>query len=154
MRIAMMIPGLVAVAILNPSGSASAGIFSHLHQGHAEKPHPTPDPGKPRHICHTFERAGFPNTMANHVQPSNAGDSYGYYVGGGGGHGSGPRCTNEGTYGWDYTGIHFPRKVILGWNHGRKAQGGTGAYKTDGPFEVPNIFEAELPKIHHRGGGE
>jgi hypothetical protein len=150
----MWILGLFAVVTLGVSETASAGIFFHRHHAHDEKPHPTPEPGKPRHFCHTLERAGFPNTLARHVEPTNAGDSHGYYVGGGGGHGSGARCRNEGTFGWDYTGVHFPRKVNLGWNHGRKNQGGTGAYKTDGPFEVPNIFEAELPKIHHREGGE
>ena len=141
---------LAAVVFVIGSASASAGIFFHRHE-HEERPHPTPEPGEKRHFCHNHERAGGPLTLSNHLEPTNAGDFYGYYVGGGGGHGSGTRCREEGTFGWDYTGVHFPRRVILGWNHGTRYQGGSGYYKTDGPFEVPNIFEAELPKIHHHG---
>ena len=138
--------------VLAWSASASAGLFFHRHGGdHQERSHPTPDRGEPRHFCHDDDRAGNPRCLANHLQPSDAGDSYGYYVGGGGGHGSGPRCREEGTYGWDYTGIHFPRRVLLGWNHGRRTQGGTGYYHTDGPREIPNIFAIDLPK-HHKDG--
>lgn len=49
---------------------------------------------------------------------------------------------NEGTWGWDYRGWIIPRRVNLLWWHGRRAQGGPGAYKTDGPF---------LPHLHHEG---
>lgn len=148
-----------AVAMAMFSSSANAGGFLfHRHDAHCEhheRPHPTPEPGAKRHICHTHERVGFPLLLRNHLEPTNAGDSYGYYVGGGGGHGSESRCREEGTYGWDYTGIHFPRRVALGWNHGRKSQGGTGRYQTDGPFEVPNVFAIEHPKVlHHAEGGE
>lgn len=141
--------GLSAAMVMAWAASAPAGIFFH-RRDHGERPHPTPDAGKPRPFCHAHERAGFPLDLRDHLQPTDAGDSHGAYVGGGGGHGSGPRCRQEGTFGWDYTGIHVPRRVFLGWNHGRRYQGGTGAYATDGPFEVPNIFEAELPKLHHR----
>jgi hypothetical protein len=39
----------------------------------------------------------------------------------------------EGTWGWDYVGRWLGPDVILGWWHGRRYQGGTGAYQTDGP---------------------
>jgi len=162
MRRSLATTGLATAIALAWAASASAGGW--LFHGkncecfrHDEKPHPTPDPGPKRHFCHTHERAGFPLCLAKHLEPTNNGDSYGYYVGGGGGHGSGPRCRNEGTYGWDYTGIHFPRRVALGWIHGRRYQGGTEAYHTNDPVPVPNVFTPEFRKalIHHEGeGGE
>lgn len=154
MRRAFTIPGVFVALGLAWTGSASAGIFFHHEHEHEERPHPTPEPGEKRHFCHTHERAGSPLCLRKHLEPTNAGDSYGYYVGGDGGHGAGPRCRTEGTWGWDYTGIHLPRRVVLGWNHGLKHQGGAGSYKTDPPIEVPNVFEAELPKVFHHGEGE
>lgn len=38
---------------------------------------------------------------------------------------------DEGTWGWDYAGRWFPSRVALNWWHGRKHQGGEGAYKID-----------------------
>src|SRR5262245_41675295 len=79
-------------------------------------------------------RAGCPQCVAWWARPAD-GQRVGYYVGGGC-----PfrRCADaphpgEGTWGWDYQGWLLPRRVILGWWHGRRYQGGTGAYKTDGP---------------------
>ena len=67
--------------------------------------------------------------------PSDTGHYLGYHVGGGSGHPlrAEPRRVDEGTWGWDYQGWLVPRRVALGWWHGRRYQGGTGAYKTDGP---------------------
>jgi hypothetical protein len=66
------------------------------------------------------------------AQPSDTGAYDGYYVGGGSPcHGDGPG-KEEGTWGWDYPGWCWKSKVALLWSHGR-VQGGTGAYKTDGP---------------------
>jgi hypothetical protein len=60
------------------------------------------------------------------------------YVGGGGSLLSGSqRYTHEGTFGLDYSGHWFHRKVWLLWNHGAKEQGGAGAYATDGPRILP-----------------
>jgi hypothetical protein len=78
-------------------------------------------------------RAGYPHTVASWAKPSDTGRYKGYYVGGGSPcRGEGP-CEEEGTWGWDYCGLCLPSKIALGWWHGRKEQGGTGAYKTDGP---------------------
>jgi len=57
----------------------------------------------------------------------------GYYVGGGLACRGEPRHPTEGTWGWDYEGRFFCRRIWLGWGHGRRYQGGTGAYKIDGP---------------------
>lgn len=67
--------------------------------------------------------------------PSDTGHYFGYYVGGGNGrpHKAESRRDDEGTWGWDYKGWLIPRRVVLGWWHGQRYQGGTGAYKTDGP---------------------
>lgn len=84
---------------------------------------------------HTLERAGNPQIISCIAAPSDTGAYVGYWVGGG--------CPcqrlgdlpepHEGTWGWDYSGRCFLRHVCLLWWHGRCCQGGTGAYKTDGP---------------------
>lgn len=109
-------------------------------------PHPhfegTPPPGNPRCIPHTHERAGFPQWLAGHLQMTKTSGGIGYYVGGGApvGHGD-ARCRHEGTWGWDETGSsHLRHRVILGWWHGRRYQGGQGAYRTDGPHVPDYIY--------------
>jgi hypothetical protein len=65
------------------------------------------------------------------ARPSESPHDIGYYVGGGVGkrHGE-PRRPDEGTWGWDYVGL-LPRRIVLWWGHGRRCQGGTGAYRTE-----------------------
>lgn len=72
--------------------------------------------------------------QARIVLPSDTGHYRVYFLGGGAGNPrkAEPRRPDEGTWGWDYQGL-LPRRIILGWWHGRRAQGGVGAYKTDGP---------------------
>lgn len=142
------IPTLAALLVLGLSGMTALGgeyfpLF-HRHGG-------PPPPGKPRCLPHTYERAGMPQCFRTHLEPTNAGDSCGHYIGGGGGHGSGPRCRQDGTWGWDYVGVHFPRHVFLGWNRNRY-QGGTGAYGTDYPFEVPDVIGAAASHFRTSGG--
>ena len=138
-----------SIMLVGGAAPAAAGEWLHfLH--HGERPHPTPEPGTPRHFCHNHARAGYPCELARHVEPTNAGDYSGCYVGGGGGHGAGPRCREEGTWGWDYTGNHLSPRNFLGWNHGRYVQSGTGYYRTDEPFPVPNVFSQGLfGALHH-----
>ncbi len=110
----------------------------------------TPSPGKPRCIAHTDERAGDPRALSGHPETSATSGGIGYYVGGGVPLGHGPghaRFLDEGTWGWDETGCHlFRRRVILGWSHGRKYQGGTGAYRTDG-HPLPDVYAGANSKI-------
>ena len=67
------------------------------------------------------------------ARPSNSPRQCGYYVGGGAAKGGQPRSLHEGTWGWDYAGLVFPKWIQLDWWHGRRYQGGGGTYKTDGP---------------------
>jgi hypothetical protein len=103
-------------------------LFHRLHN------EGTPPPGKPRDLPHTYERAGYPRLLSDHLEPSATPGGIGYYVGGGASfHHSETRRCEEGTWGWDETGCHlFRHRSILGWFHGRRYQGGTGAYATDG----------------------
>ncbi len=88
----------------------------------------------PRRYCENgFERAGYPQDVACRAQPSDTPAYCGYTVGGGAPHHGEPRYLDEGTWGWDYTGWLFQRRVGLDWFHGARYQGGAGAYKTDGP---------------------
>lgn len=79
-------------------------------------------------------RAGFPEEQARWARPSDTGRYTGYQAGGGARLRKGERpLAHEGTWGWDYEGGLFRRRVIHGWWHGRRYQGGSGAYRTDGP---------------------
>ncbi len=88
----------------------------------------------PRRYCENgFERAGNPQEIACRPHASDTSAYCGYTVGGGAAHHGEPRYLDEGTWGWDYTGWLFQRRVGLDWFHGARYQGGPGAYKTDGP---------------------
>lgn len=78
-------------------------------------------------------RAGFPQFVKAHTLPSNTRAYEGYYVGGSAPFFGEGRYDDEGTFGWDYFGLWFNRRVALNWTHGRRAQGYGGTYKTDGP---------------------
>jgi hypothetical protein len=136
-------------------GLGSAGLILGLLAGVA-RGEPPPDapcaepPAVKLHVpdpCHTFARAGWPNEVACYARPSYSAHDCGYYVGGGAACGGEPRRIDEGTWGWDYCGCLLPHKVFLCWWHGRRCQGGTGAYRTDGPH-FPG--EVHMPKVFHR----
>jgi hypothetical protein len=81
-----------------------------------------------------LHRAGHPECISGLAIPSNTHHYGGYYVGGGLPiRGEAPCSAHEGTWGWDYCGLLFPKRIALNWGHGLRQQGGTGAYKTDGP---------------------
>ena len=88
-------------------------------------------------------RAGHPGRIAWYasysVTPAYAGD----YVGGDTAWfgGCGGRSTDDGTWGVDFVGMILPRRVWLNWSHGRRYQGGVGAYKTDGPHIWKTLSE-------------
>ncbi len=67
--------------------------------------------------------------------PANNSNYVGTYVGGGCARPrrADGRANDEGTWGWDYRGWLIPRDIMHGWWHGRRYQGGTGSYQTDGP---------------------
>jgi hypothetical protein len=78
-------------------------------------------------------RAGCATNIRRVAIPSNTSHYGGYLVGGGLPiKGDGP-FLDEGTFGWDYFGMTIPKRIALNWSHGRRYQGGTGAYRTDGP---------------------
>jgi hypothetical protein len=124
------------------------GFFHRFHRNKEG----TPPPGKPRSIPHTDERAGFPRDFSACLEPSVTPGGIGYHVGGGvpWGHGEGRR-RDDGTWGWDETGTqHFRLRNILGWSGGRKYQGGTGAYRTDGPV-MPDLIYATTSTLNSLG---
>jgi hypothetical protein len=49
------------------------------------------------------------------------------------------RRPEEGTFGYDYTGLYFKRNTWLLWTHGRREQGGLGRYETEGPRVFPEM---------------
>lgn len=127
---------VLAFVAIATCAESQAGVFFHRRRG-------TPPPGNPRSIEHTHHRAGHPLDVSHLAQPSNSPAYVGGYVGGGMALGGDARFPEEGTWGWDYTGKHLPRQVFLRWSHGRRNQGGTGSYRTDGP-PVPDIIGLTL----------
>lgn len=77
-------------------------------------------------------RAGWPECIRERAIPCDTGRYCGYYVGGGSVLHTEGRYLDEGTWGWDYMGLCFRKRVALDWWHGRY-QGGGGQYQTDGP---------------------
>jgi len=156
----------VALALCTGSHTAQAGSFLHRHrckpcvsgvcaeQHEIPYQHPT-DPAAEwaYYSDYTLQRAGNPQCLSHHAAPSTTASYSGYAVGGGSVFCGGPRCAEEGTWGWDYVGGHLPRHVYLRWTHGRRYQAGTGAYKVDGP-EVPNVFTLKLLPHHGEGPAE
>lgn len=83
-----------------------------------------------------FHRAGDPQCTSPLAGPGESPHAVGYYVGGGArvkGWIGEERRPQEGTWGTDYSGCLIRKKIDLRWSHGKRAQGGVGAYRTDGP---------------------
>ena len=139
-------PGQGAKAEENP-GHLGPKVFSRF----VHHKHDTPPPGKKRVIPHTFERAGYPLCLSDHAQPTDSPEYQTYYVGGSAPleHGD-AGCAHEGTFGWDYVGAWYHRRVALGWNHGRHYQSGSGFYRTDGP-PVKDPVATTTTKIRSHG---
>jgi hypothetical protein len=84
---------------------------------------------------------------------SNSHDSGGYVGGGSASWWRGePRTAEEGTWGWDYRTSRLVFDPFLLWWHGRRYQGGTGAYKTDGPCapDLPQMYKAHDKPPHEQ----
>lgn len=93
--------------------------------------------------CEEIERNGNPWNCFCWAKPQVACDYVGYYVGGGAPRRFGrPRCPSEGTWGWDYFGRWYPRRVRLSWFCCPRPQGGEGQYQPDGPRVLETIAES------------
>ncbi len=75
-------------------------------------------------------RSGHPRSLYSWATPSINADYSAWYVGGGAAFFGRGRCSDEGTWGLDYDGIHGHIKNFLNYTGGRR-QGGEGAYETD-----------------------
>jgi hypothetical protein len=130
------------------SGEAPAPLPEGVGEPAAHAPHePLPEKWHVPDPDHTFHRAGYPNIISKWARPTDTGKYCGYYVGGGAAFRGEPRYPCEGTWGWDYCGWHrLPHRVMLCWWHGRKYQGGSGAYKTDGPVFPEPLY---VPQVGH-----
>ena len=98
---------------------------------------PAGEPSKhvwiPRRPVDDDQRTGHPQMVGRGAHPSDTGHYWGGYVGGGAACDGYARRVDQGTWGWDYTGIVIPKRVFLNWWQGTKSQGGASTYKTDGP---------------------
>jgi hypothetical protein len=81
---------------------------------------------------------GEPPGVACYARPSDTGHYIGYRVGGGClCLGDSPR-PGDGAWGWDYRGCIIRKYVALRWCHCGHYQGGSGAYRTVGPTNLPS----------------
>jgi hypothetical protein len=175
MRRHAALTAVLAGLSLGPAGGRAVAGHPHgPHYHHSAEcpacipgvyPDNRPDPGRGpvarkhpyRESDHTMARAGFPLCISPLAEPSYDEKYNGYYVGGGVAfnHGCPPRWPKEGTFGWDYDGYGLcSHRVILGWSRGRLYQGGYGAYETETPFEVPNVFARNPLEHFHKSEAE
>jgi hypothetical protein len=85
------------------------------------------------HRASDYHLSGCPITVRPRAIPSNTRHYGGYWVGGSLPIFGDDPTLEEGTFGWDYFGVLFTKRVDLRFSHGRRYQGGSGQYKTDGP---------------------
>jgi hypothetical protein len=119
--------------IANPStGTSLADDHEHSHK-HVKSTTATP---------HTIRQAGYPYCVSPVSMVSYNEHYSGGYIGGGKFLGGDYPCPHQGTWGWDYTPFRpMSSKIFLRWSNGRHYEGGTGAYKTDGPKPIEHIKE-------------
>lgn len=95
---------------------------------------PESKPPVAERVPHTHQRAGNPQEISPWA---NFGRTHRYgmgYVGGGAaGKHRYVRYHGEGTWGWDYINLLYPRRTFLGWSHGLRYQGGSGQYSPERP---------------------
>lgn len=128
---------------LVPAPSAIGGDHDHAHH----QPFLEARTARP----HTHETAGYPLCVLPLAHPSNTDRYRGGYVGGGSPHAGHGRCSQEGTWGWDYVGLRpHGFRIFNGWSHGHRYQGGYGRYATDGPKPLEHLTES----IHGHDGRE
>ena len=80
-----------------------------------------------------LRRAGYPDMQRRHAIPSETPHYSMGLVGGGAAVRGEPPWPLEGTWGWDYHGGLLPKRIWLGWLHGRHPGSGARGYRTDGP---------------------
>jgi hypothetical protein len=138
----MMGFSLLALVIDPWNQSIGADDHEHSHK-HVKSTEATP---------HTERQAGYPQEVSHFAMESYNQHYSGGFIGGGlGGRHGHERCANEGTWGWDYTPFRpMSSRIFLKWSHGRRYQGGTGSYATDGPKPLEHITET----IHGHFGGD
>ena len=109
------------------------------------------------HACRCIDeqrRAGYPQRVAFWAVPSRSHKYGGYIVGGTtplDRHGDAPGVA-EGTWGWDYFGGLFKRRVINSWIHGRDHGKPFGSYKTDGPNHLHDLHKKRDARKAQRQG--
>lgn len=138
----------VSDAQRDPTGTDGAGGVSpaRIHPDLSKVPVITEGRGRETphgSVCGRYAedgcaRSGYPTVIGRYAAPSvDAHHSVGYVGGGGHALRGEARYANEGTFGYDYSGLWFSRRVWMLWSHGDRHQAGAGAYKTDGPRILP-----------------
>lgn len=93
-----------------------------------------PLPRAAEHVCiDHLHRTGHPEMQGRFAKPSLSKHYSFGYVGGGTAFRGEPRFSDEGTWGVDYSGILFKKRIWLQWLHGRREPRGEGSYEPDGP---------------------
>ena len=75
-----------------------------------------PHCGLPKCTVDHDARAGYPQSVRKWAKPSNTPQYSGGYVGGGTVFPGDGRHRDEGTWGWDYSGVIPVKRIWLGWS--------------------------------------
>ncbi len=134
-RIAKLVASLVLVTMTSTAHAEPPADFGTRQARHTLSDQETPVPSgivwgptSENYRACDFVRAGCPQCQQKISIPSNN-----HFYGGGTPTRGAGRCDDDGTWGWDYAGILFTKRIALNWTAKGRSQGGTGAYKTDGP---------------------
>jgi hypothetical protein len=139
-----MLLAVIAAAVLLPSAGAG-DLTPSMGRPATERKHFQGD---------QFRRAGNPQWVSPLAKPTESPHEEGYYVGGGARERSragDERRDGEGVWGTDYAGRFIRKHTNLKWWHGRRYQGGTGSYPTDGPrvLHAPSPGRSAMPGPQH-----
>ena len=127
----MRLPGRIAATLLGLSSGSSARRSCPPATTPTSAPKSTGDAAHP-----SAGRLPLVRLAASSMVSYNEHYSGGY-VGGGQGRRRAARAPTRGPgAGTTRRSDHRPRRIFLGWSNGRRYQGGTGRYRTDGPKPI------------------
>ncbi|MBW3596724.1 MAG: hypothetical protein KY475_05550 [Planctomycetes bacterium] len=113
-----------------------------------------PAPPRGRYAMDDQVRAGYPDTLSRWAVRSVTPAYSAGWVGGGTLLPGQPRYIHaDGVWGFDYDGWLLNRRIWLGWSHGRRYQGGRGAYDSEGPPKASHFLHTRLEEARERRSG-
>jgi hypothetical protein len=123
------------------------------HRTPAAEPIVPPSP-RGRYALDDQVRAGHPEMVSRWAIPSVTPAYSAGWVGGSTLLRGQPRhIHSDGVWGFDYDGWLLNRRIWLGWSHGRRYQGGAGAYDSEGPPKATHFLHTRVEQFRESHGG-